>query len=290
MKNIPDNMVDFYGEIEDEIWKDFPIEPFNLKYEISNYGRVISKEKTISILHPVTKLPWNRIHKKKFRKLRLSRLGYVRISLKRGTTQNNSEFLVHRIVALAFLPNDENKPMINHIDAIKHNNHVSNLEWTTAKENFEHSLENGLQNQSRIFNRLSTIRPVYQLDKITLQVIRKFDSIIEASKFIKCASNGIIQSCRNESKTSGGYKWKYAPQLEHKKNERFVQIDSNTNEIIKVHESRRSLRKSFKNTKAIENVCENLPYFKTAYGFKWKYLKDYDQEQQDKKTNNNGSN
>jgi hypothetical protein len=276
-------MENFDKDIQDEIWKDFPIEPFNLKYEVSNYGRILSKEKTINSFHPKTKLPWTRKHKKKLRKPRKTMWGYLQIHIKIGTTQKNATFQVHRIVAMAFLPNPENKPMVNHIDGIKHNNHVSNLEWVTAKENFNHSVKNGFNKLQEHNSRMVTKRGVYQLDKTTEQIIKQFDSIIEACKFINAKSNGIIISCKDPSKSCKGYKWKYVDDVHPNKIQQFVQIDLITNKVIKFYESLNSLRKDFKRTNTIVRVCEGTPYFKTAYGFKWKFKDQYDQEQQDKK-------
>ena len=66
--------------------------------------------------------------------------GYIRITLR--NVHHEKKYLLHRLVALAFIPNPENKEQVNHKDMNKSNNSVENLEWITNRENKIHSLNN----------------------------------------------------------------------------------------------------------------------------------------------------
>ena len=68
----------------------------------------------------------------------ISPYGYERVCI------NGKCWLVHRIVAMVFIPNPDNKPQVNHIDGNKQNNDISNLEWVTPEENMRHASCMGL--------------------------------------------------------------------------------------------------------------------------------------------------
>ena len=77
-------------------------------------------------------------------------------------------FLVHRLVADAFIANPMNKPCVNHMDGDKYNNNASNLEWCTYKENDTHARETGLSN----------MRPRAKLNELIVRVIRKCPDLL----------------------------------------------------------------------------------------------------------------
>lgn len=87
--------------------------------------------------------------------------GYLAVNLFRPGHKKKMH-LVHRLVATHFLPNGANKPMVNHKDRDKKNNHVSNLEWVNHQENMRHAARKGMIIHRKLSNmEVATIRYVY---------------------------------------------------------------------------------------------------------------------------------
>jgi len=110
-----------------EIWKD--VNNYEGMYQVSNFGNV----KKIS---KVNKYGYET--KEKEIKSFFSSHNYKIIKLYKNNKCKT--FYIHRLVAIAFIKNHLNKPSVNHIDGIKHNNKINNLEWCTAKENYYHAV------------------------------------------------------------------------------------------------------------------------------------------------------
>ena len=116
-------------DLPGENWKN--IEGFSGFYQVSNYGRIKSFKKNKIII----------------RKLQQTKQGYLKINL----CENGKAkiFLIHVLVARAFISNPENKPEVNHKDGVKNNNCVENLEWVTRAENQKHAYRIGLNRGRR---------------------------------------------------------------------------------------------------------------------------------------------
>lgn len=115
-----------------EIWKN--IENYE-GYQVSNFGNIKSLSKKVKCKNGF------RTTKEKILKLKKSKHGYLSVQLK----NKGKFFSIHRLVAFAFIDNPENKPQVNHINGIKHDNRIDNLEWCNQSENQIHAYANKLQ-------------------------------------------------------------------------------------------------------------------------------------------------
>ena len=122
-----------------EEWRD--IIGFDGRYQVSNLGNVRSTDRLYKQSNAKTD-EYNHIYKGKMLKPHYTIWGYKRVGLsKNGKVKY---FTIHKLVAEAFLKNNNNYPCVNHIDGNKENNNVSNLEWCTYSRNNRHAREIGL--------------------------------------------------------------------------------------------------------------------------------------------------
>lgn len=118
-----------------EEWKDIAGFP---GYQISNYGRIRTKGKVTSNARYARRVWKARIMRQKLR----ANDGYLQINL--WNEEGAKTFLVHRLVADAFLDDPGEAMTVNHKDGNKQNNNISNLEWMTLADNIRHGMDNGL--------------------------------------------------------------------------------------------------------------------------------------------------
>ena len=156
-------------------WK--PVVGYEGFYEISDNGEIKSLIKN-RLLKPC-------IHKK----------GYLVVTLTKGNAHKN--YYVHRLVAAAFLDNDDSLKEVNHIDGNKKNNNVCNLEWCDDYSNRKHAYETGL-------------RKMCEQTKVKMclpsgEIIQEFESISEASKKTGINIGNISSCCNGKRNSAGGY-------------------------------------------------------------------------------------
>ena len=186
-----------------EIWKD--ITGFEGLYIISSHGNIKSLGRQIRQVRSDGSVRV-RHYKGRILKPVTNRLGYLMIMLRNEKQKNCS---VHRLVALTFLPNPDNKPEVNHKDGIKSNCRIDNLEWTTHSENMKHAYDSGLITKKHILKEISQFTSDGKW-------IRDWASISDAHRE-KGFDMSAISNCINsktktlcgKTRTSYGFIWKF---------------------------------------------------------------------------------
>lgn len=159
-----------------EIWKDIP--DYKGLYKASNLGRIKSVKKLTT-----------------YKNQRKQNNGYLIVDLWKNN--KGKTLTVHRLIANSFLVNNDNKLCVNHINGIKTDNNVKNLEWCTHSENQIHSLSIGLRKTKRII----------QTD-LDGNILAKFKSLKEASKKTGISNPSISRVINNRRSSTYGYKFK----------------------------------------------------------------------------------
>ena len=186
----------------EEIWK--PVVGFEGRYDVSNMGRVRSLINNCENLRAEPKI----------RKLTLGKSGYFYVVL--WDHGNNKVLRVHRMVAEAFLEKPDNAECVNHVNGIKTDNRVENLEWCTLSENTLHAIRLGLvvdpashfHTKGRHGKDHPTSKPVeqYTLDG---EFIGEYESCVEAANRLGFVANNIQRCAHGKRRTAHGYRWKY---------------------------------------------------------------------------------
>ena len=183
---------------------------------------------------------------------------------------------VHRMVALTFIDNPDNKPYVNHINGNRSDNNVENLEWVTPSENTQHAVNTGLFKNGRT-------RAVIQYN-LNGEQMATFESATEAARQTGGSQSKITMCCRRQRDSANDYQWRYYDDIQdvQKIEKKFItgkkvaQCDEEGN-ILKIYPSFKEAARAVNGTSsAISRVCSGTNI--RHKGYKWKLVEEIVQE------------
>ena len=150
-------------------------------YYISKCGKVLSTKRKLNVIMNPSE----------------NSQGYIQVHIRNSKGMKSKS--VHRLVALAFIENPENKPQVTHISSIIKDNNVSNLKWCTIRK---------LPFKNKFGKDNPFSKKVNQYD-LGNNFIKYWDSLADIQRELKITQSALSACCLGKTKTSGGFKWKY---------------------------------------------------------------------------------
>ena len=240
---------------ENKMWKKFIYEGIETDYSVSTEGEV-RKDTTNYILS------------------QSSQQDYKFVTLLINGQQKRMR--VHRMVAMTFIENPDNKPYVNHINGIRYDNNVENLEWVTQSENIQHAVRTGLMQSGR---KKAVIQYNLNGDRMAT-----FESATEAARQTGGSQSKITMCCKRQRETANDYQWRYYDDVQdvQKVEKRFItgkkvaKCDEEGN-ILEIFPSFKEAARAVNGTSsAISRVCSGTNI--RHKGYKWKLVEEIVQE------------
>lgn len=189
--------------LSNEIWRSVP--GYERRYEVSNLGRVRSLNFNNSGINKL---------------LSISTIDGYNVVTLFDKNRRRKQLKVHRLVAMAFIPNPDNKPCVDHINGIRSDNGLENLRWATHKENINNPITkirkslaqtNNPSRTKALMNNPKISKPILQIDKNTGETIREFPSTQEIKRTLGHNVAHISACARGDRncKSAYGYFWRY---------------------------------------------------------------------------------
>ena len=237
------------------MWKKFIYEGIETDYSVSTEGEV-RKDTTNYILS------------------QSSQQDYKFVTLLINGQQKRMR--VHRMVAMTFIENPDNKPYVNHINGIRYDNNVENLEWVTQSENIQHAVKTGLMQSGR---KKAVIQYNLNGDRMAT-----FESASEAARQTGGSQSKITMCCKRQRETANDYQWRYYDDIQdvQKVEKRFItgkkvaKCDEEGN-ILEIFPSFKEAARAVNGTSsAISRVCSGTNI--RHKGYKWKLVEEIVQE------------